>query len=68
MKIVLTKTGITELAVTGFHINEKDRRPLVQNFHGLIELNLDKNFEPVSINGAVEEITGYSKGDFLFAK
>ena len=58
----------SEPAVTGFHIKDKDRRPLVQNFHGLIELNLDKNFEPVSINGAVEEITGYSRGDFLSRK
>ena len=56
----------SEPAVTGFQIKEKDRRSLVQNFHGLVELNLDQNFEPVSINGAVEEITGYSKDDFLY--
>ena len=43
----------SEHAVTGFQIKEKDRRSLVQNFHGLVELNLDQNFEPVSINGAV---------------
>ena len=55
----------SEPAVTGFQIKDKDRRSLVQNFHGLVELNLDQNFEPVSINGAVEEITGYSKDDFL---
>ncbi len=58
----------SEPIVTGFQIKEKDRRSLVQNFHGLIELNLDQNFEPVSMVGAVEEITGYSKDDFLSRK
>ena len=57
-----------EPSVAGFQIKENDRKPLVQNFHGLIELNLDQNFEPVSINGAIEEITGYSKDDFLSHK
>lgn len=58
----------SDSAVAGSKIKEKDRRPLAQNFHGLIELNRDQNFEPVSINGAIEEITGYSKDDFLFRK
>jgi PAS domain S-box-containing protein len=58
----------SELTITGFHIKEKDSRSIVQNFHGLIELNLDQDFEPLSINGALEEITGYSKDDFLSRK
>ena len=47
---------------------EKDRQSLVQNIHGLIGLKLDENFEPVSMDGAVEEITGYSREDFLSRK
>jgi PAS domain S-box-containing protein len=58
----------SEPTLTGFQINEKDNRSVTQNFHGLIELILDKSFEPVSINGAVEEITGYDKEDFLSHK
>ena len=58
----------SEPTPTGFQINEKDNISVTQNFHGLIELILDKSFEPVSINGAVEEITGYDKEDFLSHK
>jgi PAS domain S-box-containing protein len=58
----------SEPTMTGLQINEKDSRSMVQNFHGLIELNFDQNFEPLSINGAVKELTGYSKDDFLSRK
>jgi PAS domain S-box-containing protein len=44
---------------------EKDRQSPAQNIHGLIGLKLDENFEPVSMDGAVEEITGYSREYFL---
>ena len=47
---------------------EKNPQSLVQNIHGLIGLKLDENFEPVIMDGAVEEITGYSKEDFLSHK
>ena len=55
----------SEPAVAG---KEKDRQSLAQNIHGLIGLKLDENFEPVSMDGAVEEITGYSREDFLSRK
>jgi PAS domain S-box-containing protein len=55
----------SERSVAG---KEKDRQSLAQNIHGLIGLKLDENFEPVSMDGAVEEITGYSREDFLSRK
>ena len=47
---------------------EKYNQSLAQNIHGLVGLKLDENFELVSMDGAVEEITGYSKEDFLSRK
>jgi PAS domain S-box-containing protein len=40
----------------------------VQNIEGLIGFRFDENLEPVLIDGSVEEITGYSKEDFLSHK
>jgi PAS domain S-box-containing protein len=48
--------------------HEKDPNQTAQNIHGFIGLNLDENFEPVSMDGTVEEVTGYSKDDFLSGK
>lgn len=47
---------------------EKDHQVPVQNIYGLIGLNLNENFEPTSMDGTVEEITGYTKEDFLSSK
>ncbi len=47
---------------------EKDHQVPVQNIYGLIGLNLNENFEPTSMDGTVEEITGYTKEDFLSCK
>ena len=47
--------------------NEEDYRSLIQNFSGIL-FQLDKYFLPVLIEGAIEEITGYSKEDFLSKK
>ncbi|WP_342764212.1 MASE3 domain-containing protein [Methanosarcina sp. 1.H.A.2.2] len=38
---------------------------LVQNIEGLIGFRFDENAETTFMDGAVEEITGYSKEDFL---
>ncbi len=49
-------------------IREKDDYPVVQNIHGYIVLKIDENFKPLFMDGAVEEITGYSKEAFLSQK
>jgi len=49
-------------------IDEKDYHSFVQNIEGLIGFRLDENLKPVLMEGAVEEITGYSKEDFLSHK
>jgi PAS domain S-box-containing protein len=46
-------------------IDEEDYHSFVQNIEGLIGFRLDENLEPVLMDGAVEEITGYGKEDFL---
>ena len=40
----------------------------LQNLEGFIWFKLDDKYELVSLEGSVEEITGYSKNDFLFNK
>lgn len=49
-------------------IDEKDYHSFVQNIEGLIGFRFDENFEPVFMDGSVEEITGYTKEDFLSRK
>lgn len=49
-------------------IDERDYPSFVQNMEGLLGFRLDENLEPVLMEGAVEEITGYSKEDFLSRK
>ncbi|MCQ1534802.1 PAS domain S-box protein [Methanosarcina sp. KYL-1] len=44
--------------------NDDGYRSFMQNFQG-IGFQFDRNFAPVFMHGAVEEITGYSKNDFL---
>lgn len=46
-------------------IKEKDDCSLVQNIYGYIIFKVDKDFKPLVLDGAVEEITGYRKEDFL---
>ena len=46
-------------------VNQKDQNSLVNNIKGLIGFRLDKDLVPISIEGEVKEITGYSKEDFL---
>jgi PAS domain S-box-containing protein len=49
-------------------IDEKGYHSFVQNIEGLIGFRLDENLEPVLMDGSVEEVTGYSKEDFLSHK
>jgi PAS domain S-box-containing protein len=49
-------------------IDEKDHHSFVPNIEGLIGFRLDENLEPVLMDGAIEEVTGYSKEDFLSHK
>ena len=44
---------------------EKNYLSFLQNIHGLIVFVLDENFSLVFMHGDVEEITGYTKEDFL---
>ncbi|HIH94599.1 TPA: PAS domain-containing protein [Methanosarcina acetivorans] len=57
-----------ESCVEKVPIDEKDYPSFVQNIEGLLGFRLDENLEPVFMDGAVEEITGYSKEDFLSRK
>ncbi|MCO5381200.1 MAG: PAS domain-containing protein [Methanosarcina barkeri] len=58
--------NITEskLAIENIAESERKYRSFIQNLHG-IALQLDENFVPVFLNGAVEEITGYSEEEFM---
>ncbi|MFY1110204.1 MAG: PAS domain S-box protein [Methanosarcinaceae archaeon] len=57
---------ISERKLSSKNLQESERkyRSFVQNFHG-IAFQLDENFVPVLMHGAVEEITGYGKEEFL---
>ncbi|RXA19602.1 PAS domain S-box protein [Methanosarcina sp. MSH10X1] len=54
--------------IASSEIGEKADYPLVQNIRGHIVFKVDKNFKLLVMDGAVEEITGYSKEDFLSDK
>lgn len=45
--------------------NEKTYSSLIKNIEGLIGFRFDENTGTIFMDGAVEEITGYSKEDFL---
>ncbi|KKG11149.1 hypothetical protein EO98_03495 [Methanosarcina sp. 2.H.T.1A.6] len=58
--------NITEwkLAIKNVEASERKYRSFIQNFHG-IAFQLDENFVPLFLHGAVEEITGYSEEEFM---
>ncbi|WP_155402082.1 PAS domain-containing protein [Methanosarcina mazei] len=58
--------NITEwkLAIEKVEASEKKYRSFIKNFHG-IAFQLDENFIPLFLHGAVEEITGYSEKEFM---
>ncbi len=58
--------NITEwkLAIEKVEASERKYRSFIKNFHG-IAFQLDENFVPIFLHGAVEEITGYSEEEFM---
>ncbi len=58
--------NITEwkLTIKTLEDNERKYRSFIHNFYG-IAFQLDENFVPVFLHGAVEEITGYSEEAFM---
>jgi len=67
--ISLIDRDITEqkLAMEKLKISEERVQLYLQNFRG-IGTQLDKDFVPIFLHGAVEELTGYTKEDFLSGK
>lgn len=62
------KTNTSEkTAMKNSYEYEGDHRSFFQNFSG-IQFQMDKDFLPILIEGPIEEITGYSKEDFLSRK
>ncbi len=57
-----------ELPVEETRARTEQYSSLVQNLRGMIGFRLDEKDYPVFIDGAVEEITGYSKKDFISGK
>jgi len=57
---------ITEIKISSEKLKESEElyRSFLQNFKG-ISFKLDRNFAPIFLEGAVEEITGYSDQDFI---
>ncbi|HIH94823.1 TPA: PAS domain S-box protein [Methanosarcina acetivorans] len=51
------------LAIKKVEESEEKYRSFIQNFRGIV-FQLDENFVPVFLNGAVEEITGYREEEF----
>ncbi|MDD3246042.1 MAG: PAS domain S-box protein [Methanosarcina sp.] len=57
---------ITEIKLSSEKLKESEElyRSFLQNFKG-IAFKLDRGFTPLFLEGALEEITGYTKEDFL---
>ncbi|HWR25727.1 MAG TPA: PAS domain S-box protein, partial [Methanosarcina sp.] len=51
-------------AIERIEASEKKYRSFIENFQGIV-FQMDENFVPVFLNGAVEEITGYSEEEFM---
>ena len=47
------------------HVSDMDYHSFVQNIEGILGFWLDRNFKPVLMEGSVEEITSYTREDFL---
>ncbi len=57
---------ITEIKLSSKKLKESEElyRSFLQNFKG-IALKLNRDFNPIFLEGAVEEITGYTEEDFI---
>ena len=51
-------------AIEKVEASERKYRSFIKNFHG-IAFQLDEDFVPIFLHGAVEEITGYSEEEFM---
>ncbi len=60
---------VTEIKLSSQKLRESEElyRSFLQNFKG-ISFKLDRYFTPLFLEGAVEEITGYTEEDFLFGR
>lgn len=60
---------INEIKLSSKKLKESEElyRSFLQNFKG-ISFKLDKNFTPLFLEGALEEITGYTEADFTSGK
>lgn len=63
----IDETGI-EVAGEALYVKKEDYYSLVQNIDGLVGFRINENFEPIFIDGAVEDVTGYSKKELLNGK
>jgi PAS domain-containing protein len=61
------KKNIPKSTVTKNLQENEDYRLFMQNFNGIL-FQLDEDYVPKLIEGPIEEITGYSKEDFLSGK
>ncbi|WP_440945336.1 PAS domain S-box protein [Methanosarcina sp. T3] len=64
---VLKDVTEKKLAVEKLKKSEERTHSYLQNFRGIGVL-LDGNFVPIFLHGAIEELTGYTKEDFLSGK
>ncbi|MDD4248673.1 MAG: PAS domain S-box protein, partial [Methanosarcina sp.] len=61
---VLKDISEIKFAIKNLEDGERKYRSFIHNFYG-IAFQLDENFVPVFLHGAVEEITGYSEEEFM---
>lgn len=54
----------SEISGSEIQSEEKESCFVLQNIHGLITFKIDENFKLLFIEGAIEEITGYTKEEF----
>ncbi len=61
---ILKDITSAKVAETQLKESERKYRSFIENFHG-IAFQTDKNFVPIFLHGAVEEITGYKEKDLM---
>ncbi|MGB9939256.1 MASE3 domain-containing protein [Methanosarcina sp.] len=64
----IPEPAIEKLQEQSLQDKTKHYKSFVQDIHGLIYFRLNEKRVPVSMDGAVEEITAYKKGDFISGK
>ncbi|MGB9928116.1 MAG: sensor histidine kinase, partial [Methanosarcina sp.] len=61
---VIKNITVWKLAIKKVEESERKYASFIKNFHG-IAFQLDENFVPEFLNGAVAEVTGYSEEEFM---